>query len=129
LRRAEAQGLWRQGRKVEALRAFENVLTGQAGGWWALSSLAQLTLELGRLEQAERAYRALWSWGGAPARFHLARVLERTGRSEEAREAYEEFVYAWRNADPELAKWVSEARQAITRLSSNAEVAGAPRTR
>jgi tetratricopeptide (TPR) repeat protein len=120
VREAEAHGLWRRGRKAEALRAFEDALSSDARGWWALSNVGQLALELGRLDQAERVFRSLWSWGGVPAHLQLARLLERTGRAAEAREAYEYVLFAWRNADPELKPWVDEARQAIARLSPDA---------
>jgi tetratricopeptide (TPR) repeat protein len=120
VREAEAHGLWRRGRKEEALRAFEDALSADVRGWWALSNVGQLALELGKLEHAERAFRAVGEWGGAPAHLHLARILERTGRTAEAREAYEYVAFAWRNADPELGQWVNEARQAIARLSPGA---------
>jgi tetratricopeptide (TPR) repeat protein len=83
--------------------------------------VAQLALELGRLDQAERAFRWLRQWDGPPAYLQLGRILERTGRPAEAREAYEFLVYAWRNADPELQPTVDEARQAIARLSVTEE--------
>jgi tetratricopeptide (TPR) repeat protein len=117
VREVEAHGLWRRGRKEEALRAFESVLQGDALGWRALWNVGQLALELGRLDQAERAFRALWQWDGPLAHLYLGRLLERTGRPAEAREAYEFFAYAWRNADPELQPAVHEARQAVARLS------------
>jgi tetratricopeptide (TPR) repeat protein len=117
VRETEAHGFWRRGRKEEALRAFEDLLSSDVRGWWALSNVGQLALELGRLDQAERVLRALWSWGGVPARLELARILERTGRTAEAREAYEYVVFAWRNADPELKPWVDKAREGIARLS------------
>jgi serine/threonine-protein kinase len=121
VREAEAHGLWRRGRKEEALRAFEDVLSADVRGWWSLSNVGQLAVELGRLEHAERAFRAVREWGGAPAHLHLARILERTGRTAEARETYEYVAYAWRNADPEVRGWVNEARQATARLSPGAE--------
>jgi hypothetical protein len=83
--------------------------------------VAQLALELGRLDQAERAFRWLRQWDGPPAHLHLARILERTGRPAEAREAYEFFAYAWRKADPGLQPVVDEARQAVARLSATGE--------
>ena len=116
---AEAHGLWRRGRKEEALRAFEGTLTG-GGGWYELWNVGELALELGRLDQAERAFRVLRQWDGKPgppAYLHLGRILERTGRLAEAREAYEFFAYAWRNADPELQPMVGEARRAVARLA------------
>jgi tetratricopeptide (TPR) repeat protein len=112
-----AHGLWRQGRKEEALRAFERVLRGDARGWRALWYIGQLAFELDRLDQAERAFRALWSWDGPPAYLYLGRIYERTGRTAEAVDAYEYVIHAWRDADPELQPLVEEARQAVTRLS------------
>jgi tetratricopeptide (TPR) repeat protein len=86
-------------------------------GWFVLWNVGQLSLELGRLDQAERAFRALWRQDGTPAYLQLARMLERTGRPAEALEAYKFVAYAWRHADPELQPAVEEARQAVTRLS------------
>jgi tetratricopeptide (TPR) repeat protein len=122
VRLAEAHGLWRKGRKEDALRAFESCLPGD-GGWYELWTVGELALDLGRLDQAERAFRALRQWDGAPgppAYLQLGRILERTGRRAEAREAYEFFAYAWRNADPELQPMVDEARRAVARLSDSA---------
>ncbi len=111
----EAHGLWRQGRKEEALQAFESTLPfGQ--GWFTLWNVGQLSLELGRLDQAERAFRALWGQDATPAYLQLARILERTGRLPEAREAYQFVAYAWRHADPELQPLVEETRQVLLRL-------------
>jgi tetratricopeptide (TPR) repeat protein len=115
---AEAHGLWRQGRKEDALQAFESTLPGDLGGWETLWYVGQLNLELGRLDQAERAFRALWKDRDvAPAALQRARILERMGRLDEAREAYQFFTHAWRRADPELQPLVTEARQAVARLS------------
>jgi serine/threonine protein kinase/tetratricopeptide (TPR) repeat protein len=113
---AEAQGLWRRDRKEEALRAFERTLPGDTG-WFTLWHVGQLSLELGWLDQAERAFRALWRQEETPAYLQLARILDRTGRPAEAREAYQFVAYAWRNADPELQPMVEEARGAVARLS------------
>ena len=117
VRAGEAERLWQRGKKEEALRAFESTQAG-IEGWETLWFVGQLALELGRLDQAERAFRALWqNRDGAPASLQLARILERTGRLDEAREAYQFVAYAWRHADPELLPLVSEARQAVARLS------------
>jgi hypothetical protein len=40
-----------------------------------------VSLELGRLDQAEHAFRALWQQDETPAYLELARILERTGRT------------------------------------------------
>jgi tetratricopeptide (TPR) repeat protein len=117
VRLAEAQGHWRRGRKEDALRGFESALPGE-GGWYELWNVGELALELGRLDQAERAYRALGQRNGPLAYLYLGRILERKGRQAEAREAYELFAYAWRNADRELQPLVDEARRAVGRLAA-----------
>jgi tetratricopeptide (TPR) repeat protein len=120
VRVAEVQGLWRRGLKKEALRVLESTLPGDSG-WFTLWNVAQLSLELGRLDQAEHAFRALWRHDATPAYLELARILERTGRPAEAREAYQFVVYAWRHADPELQPSVEEARLGVARLSRAAD--------
>ncbi|HTN87138.1 MAG TPA: tetratricopeptide repeat protein, partial [Sorangium sp.] len=112
---AEAHGLLQRGRKAEALRVFESTLSGGPESLWYVGLLA---LDLGKLDEAEHAFRALWGQqDGVPARLQLARVLERKGRPVEAREAYQFVAYAWRHADPELQPQVDEARRAVARLS------------
>jgi tetratricopeptide (TPR) repeat protein len=110
---AEAHGLWRRGRKDESLRRFERLLATH-DGFFVLWSVAEVSLELGRLDQAERTFRALWRNDETPAFLELARLLARTGRRAEAREAYRFVVDAWRGADPELQPMVDEARRALT---------------
>lgn len=122
-RMAEAFGLWRRGRKEEALRAFESTLPGD-DGWGALWPVGQLSLELGRPDQAERAFRALWKQDGPAASLQLARILERTGRPAEARDAYQFVVDAWRHAEPELQPQVEEARRAVVRLANDGRADG-----
>ncbi|MGH7557497.1 MAG: protein kinase domain-containing protein [Gemmatimonadota bacterium] len=114
---AEAHGLWRRGRKAEALSSFESLLSSHTGASWVVWYVGQLAFELGRWDLAERAFRARWNLHEPPAYLYLGRIYERTGRTAEAVEAYEFVIQAWRNADPELQPLVDEARQAITRLS------------
>jgi tetratricopeptide (TPR) repeat protein len=117
VRAGEGHGLQSRGRSREALRAFTDALSDGAG-WALLWHVGQLALELGDLEVAERAFRALWSnRDGVPARLQLARILERTGRPSEARAAYQYATDAWRHADAELQPVVEEARRAVVRLS------------
>lgn len=118
-RTGEAHALLQRGRNEEALRAFENVLA-EGSSWGILWNVGQLAMDLGDMEKAERAFRALWfSRDGAPARYQLARILERTGRPAEAREAYQFVADAWRNADPELQPVVEDARQSAIRLTGS----------
>ncbi len=124
---SEGYGLMRRGRKAEALRAFENCLSGSdENGRQCIWFVGTLALELGKLDVAEHAFRALWDQrGGAPARMQLAQVLERRGRPAEALEAYRYVAYAWRDADPELQPMADQARQAIRRLSVASSTAAA----
>jgi len=112
---AEAHGLWRQGRTEAALDAFERSLTG--GAWRSLWHVGELSLEVGQLDRAERAFRALLGRDGTPAYLQLARILEQTGRPAEAREAYEFVADAWRGADPELRPIAEKAHTEGMRLS------------
>lgn len=118
VREAEAHGLWHRGRKEEALRVFEGLLWGDtifgARGLWYVGRLAY---ELGRLDLAERAFRAVWHWDGPAADLYLGRIYERTDRTAEALEAYESVIHGWRDADPELQPLIEESRRAVTRLS------------
>ena len=45
-----------------------------------------------------------------------ARMHERVGRRSEALDDYRFIIEAWRHADPELQRYVREAREALTRL-------------
>jgi tetratricopeptide (TPR) repeat protein len=114
VRDAEAHALWRQGRKADALAGYQSLLANHVEAEWALWYMGQLATELGRLDLAERAYERLWLEPLATR--NLGRIYERTNRPVEAREAYEVFALAWRDADPELQPLVQEARRAITRL-------------
>ena len=53
----------------------------------------------------------------APAYFRMAEIYERQGDRQAALDYYTRFVDRWRNADPEYAKQVNDARKAIARLS------------
>ena len=89
-----------------------------------------LNLTLARLLSArgdDRRAGALlerWRWAaGASPWFVLAtlergRVAERLGEREKAIESYRFVTEAWRRPDPELQPYVSEARQALGRLTS-----------
>jgi len=88
--------------------------------WW----IASLYMELDRPEQAERYLRSFWWSEYYHANYYLGKVYEQLGQPEKAREAYQDFVEAWVNADPELQPMVEEAKQAIARLMDNLETSG-----
>jgi hypothetical protein len=73
-------------------------------------------MEEGRLADAERYFRTLL-WSERPLfADRLGQVYERMGEREKAREAYQLFLTAWRDADPALQPRVEAARQALYRL-------------
>ena len=76
--------------------------------------LGDLYAEADSLEAAVRHYRS--DWTDPLVRLKLARVYERMGEKEKARDAYLYFVESWVDADPELQPIVEEAKQAIVRL-------------
>jgi len=76
--------------------------------------LGDLYAEADSLEAAVRHYRS--DWTDPLVRLKLARVYERMGEREKARDAYLYFVESWVDADPELQPIVEEAKQAIVRL-------------
>ena len=76
--------------------------------------IGDLYVEADSLEAAVRHYRS--DWTDPLVRLKLARVYERMGEKEKAREAYLYFVESWVGADPELQPMVEDAKQAIVRL-------------
>ena len=80
--------------------------------------VADLHLELGNQEDAERYYRALVDRPRAV--LALARLRDEAGDTQEAAALYARFIDFWRDADAELQPQVDEARarlQAIVRAS------------
>jgi class 3 adenylate cyclase/tetratricopeptide (TPR) repeat protein len=79
--------------------------------------LGTLAVEEDRLADAERYLRNGVYWLDRPfVADRLGQVYERMGERGKAREAYELFVTAWRDADPALQPRVEAARQALYRL-------------
>ena len=56
-------------------------------------------------------------WQMPIAYLNLGRVSERLGRLEDARVAYEYFLAAWENADPEMQEWIDQGVQGILRVT------------
>jgi len=103
--------LWRRGQPEAALPLVEEGFREGLFGWW----LGDVYEELGRDEEAARFYAAQYLF--PPAYQRLGRVYERLGEPEKARAAYETFLSAWENADPELDHWVDEAVEGILRTT------------
>ncbi len=51
------------------------------------------------------------------AESRLGEIYLQTGESEKAREAYERFLVAWRDAEPEMQPLVARARQSLAGLT------------
>jgi hypothetical protein len=88
---------------------------------------------LNALGQAREAGSLLdrWVWSGGSALFVLGilergRIAEALGEREKARDAYQFVIDAWRRADPELQRYVAEARNGLTRVVASASRARAP---
>lgn len=96
--------------------------------------VAEAHENLGNLEEASEAYAAvidptevtdfgaqleLFLWGiEYPFALHrLAGLLDQLGKTEEARERYQEFLELFREPDPEFEHLVAEANVALTNLS------------
>jgi len=117
----EGYALWKQGKGDETLQRFQEAYPLALGGetrplrWW----LGKILLELGRPREAERYFHSFWNayWANPLARYYLGQIHEELGEFEKAREDYEYFVEAWREADPELQPMVAEARAAAVRLT------------
>jgi tetratricopeptide (TPR) repeat protein len=103
--------LWKRGSPEEALPLTKEAFNAGVASWW----LGPIYEELGRDEDAARVYAAQWQM---PIAFlNLGRVSERLGRLEDARVAYEYFLAAWENADPEMQEWVDQGVQGILRVT------------
>ena len=78
--------------------------------------LARSYMELGRWKQAETWLRTLFWADHSIVHFHLGRVYDELGEPAKARQAYEDFTIAWKNADPALQPLVEDARTQMARL-------------
>jgi tetratricopeptide (TPR) repeat protein len=73
--------------------------------------------KLGRLEKAKGWYQAGWIHPVAQER--LGRLYEKMGKPKKAKAAYERFIAAWKDADPELQDRVEKARERLDALGKN----------
>jgi tetratricopeptide (TPR) repeat protein len=111
----------RGGRREEALRKFQVArprILGQTGdwivnmtiGWWT----AELLVDLGRPAEAVPYFESITA---APvSQLELGKVYEALGDREKALAAYEEFVNAFDQPDPEVVALAEEGRQGVIRM-------------
>jgi len=121
-----AEAFRRRDRRVEALAALERgTLRSPFVPAWTSSIVAQgyerwlraeLLRQLGRTDEALRWYGTFAENSPydlvylAPALYWQGRLLEERGERTAARARYARFVELWKDADPELAGLVEEAR-------------------
>jgi tetratricopeptide (TPR) repeat protein len=116
-------GVWKRGGKAEATAMLESAVAQVTGygapgamnldiRWW----LCELYTQTGRPRDAERCLRSFYP--SSFALYRLAKIYEELGDHARARESYELFAIAWKDADPELQPKVEEARAAVQRLTS-----------
>lgn len=110
-----------EGRREQALRKFEVVrprIGGQRGewivnmtiGWWT----AELLVDLGRPAEAAPYFESITN---TPlAQLELGKIYEELGDREKALAAYEEFVNAFDQPDPEVVALAEEGRQGVIRM-------------
>jgi hypothetical protein len=113
-----------------ALLAFASLPDSACGLWW-ISCRAQKLTEARLLEVVDENRRAMelrdrWAaldpldrWAGQEPLVVLeqARLAERLGDREKAVKSYQFVANVWRHADPELQRYVGEARSALARLT------------
>jgi len=129
----EGYGAWKRGQRAEAVEKLTQGQRGTISGigdaffwlelnavirWW----LAELHLEMNDPREAARYFHSvgdwlgLWEAGlGSMALFRLGQIYEELGDAERARDAYQQFLTAWQDADPELPQ-KAQAEQALARL-------------
>jgi len=113
---------WERGDRALAERFLEEARTNATGHGpkWGVNDmiriwLGELLVENGRPHEAEKYLASLWF---DPLAFRqLGKLYVEMEEPEKAREAYEAFVTAWGDADPELRPMVVEARQALAGLT------------
>lgn len=115
------QGLMalRTGRSDEALGHFKKMLAIPAIVWGVNSvedAVASTYVELGRLDEAVAEYRRILQLSPHEALIHyrLATILDKQGKSAQARESYARFLQLWKDADPDI----PEVRAAKARLAA-----------
>ncbi len=115
---AEGRALLMRGDTIAA-RARLELWKTHAGtpGPLARHALGDLALAEGRINEASRLYAGLLMGFSRPAGLYgLARVAERRGDTDEARDRWRSFVTLTAGGDPERAPRIREGREALERL-------------
>jgi tetratricopeptide (TPR) repeat protein len=119
--------IWRQGDPGAALPLLEEArreswylgdwpgLFYRKTSWYKNVWPAHVHLELGQPGKAEAYFRSIWYH--PLSRYRQGQIHQTLGEIEKAREAYEYFVEAWAEADPELQPIVEDARQRLLTLA------------
>jgi class 3 adenylate cyclase/tetratricopeptide (TPR) repeat protein len=97
--------------RVEATGHGPQWSVNDAIRWW----LAEVLVEQGKLHEAEPYFASLWNHTVADKR--RGDLYSQLGEPEKAREAYERFLTAWRDAEPEMAPTVARVRQALAGMA------------
>ena len=79
--------------------------------WW----LGEILIEQGKLHEAEPYFASLWIQTKSNER--LGDIYAKVGEREKARNAYEMFLTAWRDAEPEMAPTVARVRQSLAGMA------------
>ena len=115
---------WRRGDLELAEQFLEDARTQATGHgprwaandairWW----LGEVLVEQGRLHEAEPYFASQDFWLNPNAHRRLGELYVEMGEPAKARQMYEFFLTAWRDAEPELQPTVVQARQAVAGLS------------
>jgi tetratricopeptide (TPR) repeat protein len=119
-RALEGYAAWKRGRPDEAFRILDaarphldsyHTPTALPIAWW----IGHILRELGRPAEAVRYFRTQAL--DPLSHYELGKIYDAVGEDGKAREEYEVFLAAWRDADPELRPVVERARSAMARLA------------
>lgn len=123
IRAMEGYAAWRRGNRDEAWTLLEVARREATGHPPRITVNAvirmwqgEIALETSRFREAVRLFRSFDWWGNPAVADRLGQAHEALGERDEALEAYELFITAWQDADPELQPRVDDARQAIIQL-------------
>ncbi|HET6361042.1 MAG TPA: tetratricopeptide repeat protein, partial [Gemmatimonadota bacterium] len=97
--------------RVEATGHGPHWSVNDAIRWW----LAEILVEQGKPHEAERYFASMGPHTMADKR--RGDLYTELGETERAREAYERFLTAWRDAEPEMAPTVGRVRQAVAGMA------------